>query len=170
MIFGHHLLAWAEMFSRDSTRLQKYVVTYEYTSSRSAAMAGTTLKIDRKFVAKKLGFNNVSTNSMDAVSDRDFVLDFAYANSMIMMHMSRICEEIVLWMNPQFDLIDVDRILHRVIDNATKKKNPDVAELIRGKNRKCLWKLSFTSYLTQVVYHSHTIEIYKRIKSKYLIQ
>ena len=133
VVFGHHLLAWAEMFERDVFRLQHVISMMNVLPLGSAAMSGTSLKIDRKFVAKKLGFSKLSTNSMDAVSDRDYVIDLAYSNSIIMMHLSRICEEIVLWMNPQFDLIDVDQSFCTGSSIMPQKKNPDVAELVRGK-------------------------------------
>ena len=109
MVFGHHLLAWAEMFARDETRIENVMSLMNTLPLGSAAMSGTSLKIDRKYVAKKLGFARVSNNSMDAVSDRDYVIDLAYSNSMIMLHLSRVCEEIVLWMNPKFNLIDLDQ-------------------------------------------------------------
>ena len=133
VVFGHHLLAWAEMFARDETRIENVMSLMNTLPLGSAAMSGTSLKIDRKFVAKKLGFASVSNNSMDAVSDRDYVIDLAYSNSMIMMHLSRVCEEIVLWMNPQFNLIDLDQGFCTGSSIMPQKKNPDVAELVRGK-------------------------------------
>ena len=133
VVFGHHLLAWAEMFARDEKRIENTMSLMNTLPLGSAAMSGTSLKIDRKFVAKKLGFASVSNNSMDAVSDRDYVIDLAYSNSMIMMHLSRVCEEIVLWMNPQFNLIDLDQGFCTGSSIMPQKKNPDVAELVRGK-------------------------------------
>ena len=87
VVFGHHLLAWAEMFARDEKRIENTMSLMNTLPLGSAAMSGTSLKIDRKFVAKKLSFASVSNNSMDAVSDRDYVIDLAYSNSMIMMHL-----------------------------------------------------------------------------------
>ena len=131
--FGHHLLAWGEMLARDETRLVTFRALLNTMPLGSAALSGTSLKIDRKMVAKKLGFKTITSNSIDAVSDRDFVCDFAYANSMIMMHLSRICEELGLWMNPQFNLVDLDDGVCTGSSIMPQKKNPDVAELVRGK-------------------------------------
>ena len=131
--FGHHLLAWGEMLHRDEVRLENNRELLNIMPLGSAALSGTSLKTNRKMVAKKLGFKLVTNNSMDAVSDRDYVCDFAYVNAMIMMHLSRICEELVLWMNPQFGLIDLDEGFCTGSSIMPQKKNPDVAELIRGK-------------------------------------
>ncbi len=131
--FGHHLLAWGEMLHRDEVRLENTRELLNIMPLGSAALSGTSLKTNRKMVAKKLGFKLVTNNSMDAVSDRDYVCDFAYVNAMIMMHLSRICEELVLWMNPQFGLIDLDEGFCTGSSIMPQKKNPDVAELIRGK-------------------------------------
>ena len=131
--FGHHLLAWCEMLYRDELRLLSFRKLLNIMPLGSAALSGTSLKIDREFVAKKLGFDSVTNNSMDAVSDRDFVCDFAYANSMIMMHLSRISEELVLWMSPQINLVSLDESFCTGSSIMPQKKNPDVPELIRGK-------------------------------------
>jgi len=131
--FGHHLLAWSEMLYRDELRLTNTRELLNTMPLGSAALSGTSLKINRDMIAKKLGFKTVTKNSMDAVSDRDYVCDFAYTNSMIMMHLSRICEELVLWSNPQFGLIDLDESFCTGSSIMPQKKNPDVAELIRGK-------------------------------------
>ena len=131
--FGHHLLAWCEMIHRDEIRLLNNRESINIMPLGSAALSGTSLKINRSMVATALGFKSVTKNSMDAVSDRDFVCDFAYVNSMIMMHLSRICEELVLWMNPQFSLVDLDEGFCTGSSIMPQKKNPDVAELIRGK-------------------------------------
>ena len=131
--FGHHLLAWSEMLFRDEKRLLNTRDILNEMPLGSAALSGTSLKIDRKMVAKELGFNSITRNSMDAVSDRDYVCDFAYINSMIMMHLSRISEELVLWMNPQFGLVDLDESFCTGSSIMPQKKNPDVPELIRGK-------------------------------------
>ncbi|MBK47157.1 MAG: argininosuccinate lyase [Gammaproteobacteria bacterium] len=131
--FGHHLMAWQAMISRDEIRLKNTREMINVLPLGSAALSGTSLKIDRKFVAKKLQFNSTSNNSMDAVSDRDYMIDLAYTNSMIMLHLSRISEELVLWMNPQFNLIDVDEGFCTGSSIMPQKKNPDVPELVRGK-------------------------------------
>ncbi len=131
--FGHHLLAWNEMLVRDEKRLLNTRDIMNEMPLGSAALSGSSLKIDRKMVAKDLGFKSITVNSMDAVSDRDYVCDFAYTNSMIMMHLSRISEELVLWMNPQFGLVDLDQGFCTGSSIMPQKKNPDVPELIRGK-------------------------------------
>ena len=131
--FGHHLMAWQSMISRDEIRLKNTREMINVLPLGSAALSGTSLKIDRKFVAKKLQFNSTSSNSMDAVSDRDYMIDLAYTNSMIMLHLSRISEELVLWMNPQFNLIDIDEGFCTGSSIMPQKKNPDVPELVRGK-------------------------------------
>ena len=131
--FGHHLLAWCEMIHRDEIRLINNRESINIMPLGSAALSGTSLKLNRTMVATALGFKSISKNSMDAVSDRDFVCDFAYANSMIMMHLSRICEELVLWMNPQFSLVELDEGFCTGSSIMPQKKNPDVPELIRGK-------------------------------------
>ena len=131
--FGHHLLAWNEMMFRDEKRLMNTRDLINIMPLGSAALSGTPYQIDREFVAKKLGFDSLSANSMDAVSDRDYVCDFAYANSMIMLHLSRICEELVLWTNPQFNLITLDESFCTGSSIMPQKKNPDIPELIRGK-------------------------------------
>ncbi len=132
--FGHHLLAWQEMISRDEERLQNVRSMINTLPLGSAALSGTSLKLDRAMVAKKLGFDNITKNSMDAVSDRDYVVDYAYSNTMIMMHLSRISEELILWMNPQFKLIEIDESFCTGSSIMPQKKNPDVPELVRGKS------------------------------------
>ncbi len=131
--FGHHLMAWQAMLSRDEIRLRNTRRIINILPLGSAALSGTSLKIDRNFVAKKLQFDSAATNSMDAVSDRDYMIDLAYTNSMIMLHLSRISEELVLWMNPQFNLINVDEGFCTGSSIMPQKKNPDVPELVRGK-------------------------------------
>ena len=131
--FGHHLLAWCEMIHRDEIRLINNRESINIMPLGSAALSGTSLKLNRTMVATALGFKSITKNSMDAVSDRDFVCDFAYVNSMIMMHLSRICEELVLWMNPQFSLVELDEGFCTGSSIMPQKKNPDVPELIRGK-------------------------------------
>ncbi len=132
--FGHHLLAWQEMMARDEQRLNNVKSMINVMPLGSAALSGTSLKLDRSMVAKKLGFDGVTKNSMDAVSDRDYIVDFAHANAMTMMHLSRISEELILWMNPQFNLIEIDESFCTGSSIMPQKKNPDVLELVRGKS------------------------------------
>ena len=140
--FGHHLLAWHEMLARDEHRILEMQERLNTLPLGSAALSGTTYKIDRKLVAKKLGFKTVSNNSMDSVSDRDFVCDFAYASSMIMMHLSRMSEELVFWMNTHIKLVDIDEAFCTGSSIMPQKKNPDVPELIRGKSASVIGSLT----------------------------
>ncbi len=140
--FGHHLLAWHEMLARDEHRILEMQERLNNLPLGSAALSGTTYKIDRKLVAKKLGFKAVSNNSMDSVSDRDFVCDLAYACSMIMMHLSRMSEELVYWMNTHIKLVDIDEAFCTGSSIMPQKKNPDVPELIRGKSASVIGALT----------------------------
>tara|TARA_B100001057_G_scaffold210479_1_gene211011 strand:- start:370 stop:1761 length:1392 start_codon:yes stop_codon:yes gene_type:complete len=140
--FGHHLLAWHEMLARDEDRILQMQGRLNILPLGSAALSGTTYKIDRKSVAKKLGFKTVSNNSMDSVSDRDFVCDLAYACSMIMMHLSRISEELIYWMSTHIKLVDIDEAFCTGSSIMPQKKNPDVPELIRGKSASVIGSLS----------------------------
>jgi argininosuccinate lyase len=131
--FGHHLLAYFEMMQRDAERFSDCRRRTNRLPLGAAALAGTTYPIDRHFVAELLGFDGVCENSLDAVSDRDFAIEFCAACAMLMMHLSRLSEELVLWMNPRFGFI---RIADRFCTGSSimpQKKNPDVPELARGK-------------------------------------
>jgi argininosuccinate lyase len=133
VLFGHHLLAYYEMFQRDRGRLEDCFRRTDVMPLGSGALAGTVLPIDRKFVAKQLGFSALSENSMDAVSDRDFAIEFVAACSQIMMHLSRLSEELVLWSSPEFGFITISDAFTTGSSIMPQKKNPDVAELSRGK-------------------------------------
>jgi argininosuccinate lyase len=131
--FGHHLLAYEAMFSRDAERLRDCRRRVNRLPLGSAALAGTSYPIDRERVARDLGFETISTNSLDAVSDRDFAIEFTAAASLVMVHLSRMAEELVLWMTPAFGFI---RLADRFCTGSSimpQKKNPDVPELVRGK-------------------------------------
>jgi argininosuccinate lyase len=131
--FGHHLLAYFEMFTRDSERLADCRKRVNRLPLGASALAGTSYPIDREWVARELGFDGVCENSLDAVSDRDFAIEFLAAASVAMMHVSRLAEELVIWMNPRFGFV---RIADRFCTGSSimpQKKNPDVAELMRGK-------------------------------------
>ena len=131
--FAHHLLAYASMFVRDFNRLEE---TYKHTNIcplGSCAFAGTTYPIDRFIVAKSLGFDDVCFNSIDAVSDRDFVIELASDIAIIMMHLSRFSEEIILWCSWEFKFIELDDAFSTGSSIMPQKKNPDITELIRGK-------------------------------------
>ena len=130
---AHHLLAYAEMFKRDIGRLEDSYKRTDEMPLGSGALATSTYPIDREFVAKELGFSKVTLNSLDSVSDRDYVIETLSALSMIMMHLSRFSEEIILWCTNEFSFIELDDEYSTGSSIMPQKKNPDVAELIRGK-------------------------------------
>jgi argininosuccinate lyase len=130
---GHHLMAYFEMFARDAQRFAEARRRVNRLPLGAAALAGTSFPIDRVMVAKELGFDGVCENSIDAVSDRDFAIEFCAHGAILMVHLSRICEELVLWMNPRFGFIDIADRFCTGSSIMPQKKNPDVAELVRGK-------------------------------------
>lgn len=131
--FAHHLMAYFEMFKRDLSRLEDCRKRTNVMPLGSGALAGTTYPLDREFVAKELGFDAVTMNSLDGVSDRDFVIELLSCLSMIMMHMSRFSEELILWSSHEFSFVEMDDAFSTGSSIMPQKKNPDVAELIRGK-------------------------------------
>lgn len=133
ILFAHHLMAYVSMFQRDAERLQDSYKRINVLPLGAGALAGTTFPIDRHFVASKLGFDRVYENSLDAVSDRDFIVEFLSNASMIMMHLSRFCEELVLWSSTEFQFVELDDAFCTGSSIMPQKKNPDVAELVRGK-------------------------------------
>jgi len=133
LLFSHHLMAYFYMFERDKGRMQDLYKRIDVLPLGSAALAGTSFPIDREFVAKQLGFSKVSENSLDAVSDRDFILEFLSASAILMMHLSRLGEELVLWSSQEFNFIELDDSFCTGSSIMPQKKNPDAAELIRGK-------------------------------------
>ncbi|MEG6512550.1 argininosuccinate lyase [Desulforamulus ruminis] len=130
---SHHLMAYVQMFLRDMDRLADCYRRTDVMPLGSGALAGTTFPLDREYTAELLGFAAVSDNSLDAVSDRDFAVEFCAASSLIMMHLSRFCEEIILWATGEFAFIELDDAYSTGSSIMPQKKNPDVAELIRGK-------------------------------------
>lgn len=130
---AHHLMAYYEMLRRDCDRLSDCRRRINVMPLGSGALAGTTYPIDREFVAEKLGFYSVTMNSLDGVSDRDFVCELAFDLSMIMTHLSRLSEEIILWSSHEFSFIELDDAYSTGSSIMPQKKNPDVAELVRGK-------------------------------------
>lgn len=130
---GHHLLAYAEMFKRDLERLEECYRRTDVLPLGSGALAGTTYPLDRRMVAQELGFARISENSMDAVSDRDYIIEFLAASSLIMMHLSRFCEEVIFWSSQEFGFVELDDAYSTGSSIMPQKKNPDVAELVRGK-------------------------------------
>src|SRR5882762_1357068 len=131
--FGHHLLAYVEMFSRDAERMLDCRKRVNRLPLGAAALAGTTFPIDRERVARTLGFDDVCHNSLDAVSDRDFAIEFCAAAALVMTHVSRMSEELVIWMSPRVGFIDIADRFCTGSSIMPQKKNPDVPELARGK-------------------------------------
>lgn len=133
ILFPHHLMAYVSMFERDIDRLKDSYKRINVLPLGAGALAGTTFPIDRHYVAEQLGFDGVYENSLDAVSDRDFIVEFLAGASLIMTHLSRLCEELVLWSSTEFSFIELDDAFCTGSSIMPQKKNPDVAELVRGK-------------------------------------
>jgi argininosuccinate lyase len=133
VLLAHHLLAYFEMLERDYARFSDAYKRADIMPLGSGALAGVAYKLDREFVAKELGFAAISQNSLDAVSDRDFVIDYLSAASLCMMHLSRLAEELVLWSSAEFGFVEMDDSYATPSSIMPQKKNPDVAELGRGK-------------------------------------
>jgi len=132
--FGHHLLAWFEMLERDHERLGDCRKRINVMPLGAAALAGTTFPLDRALTARLLGFDRPAANSLDAVSDRDFAIEFTACASLIMMHLSRFAEELILWTSAQFGFVDLPDAFCTGSSIMPQKKNPDVPELVRGKS------------------------------------
>ena len=141
VFLAHHLLAYAHMFARDFKRLAAAREAADVCPLGSAALAGTTYPLDRRMTANALGFSDVTTNSLDAVSDRDFLLDLSYAASVSCVHLSRLAEEIVLWSTSEFGYITLSDAFSTGSSIMPQKKNPDFAELIRGKSGRVIGDL-----------------------------
>jgi argininosuccinate lyase len=133
VLLAHHLLAYFEMFQRDKERFQDCLRRTDVLPLGSGALAGVPYPIDREFLAQQLGFSKVSTNSLDAVSDRDFIVEYEAAAAIAMMHLSRLAEELILWSSTEFDFIEIGDAFTTGSSIMPQKKNPDVAELARGK-------------------------------------
>lgn len=131
--FAHHLLAYYEMLTRDQTRFTENLQRIDSMPLGSAALAGTTFPVDRFFTANELDFGNIYANSLDAVSDRDFILEFLSNSAIMMMHLSRFCEELILWCSHEFKFVELTDSFSTGSSIMPQKKNPDMAELIRGK-------------------------------------
>ena len=139
--FGHHMMAWVEMLRRDQARLSDCRKRMNIMPLGSAALAGTTFPIDRYFTAEQLGFDAPAENSLDAVSDRDFAMEFMSVASIIMIHLSRMSEELIIWSSAQFAFIDISDAYCTGSSIMPQKKNPDVAELTRGKSGRVIGNL-----------------------------
>jgi argininosuccinate lyase len=133
VLLAHHLLAYFEMLERDVARFRDCLKRVDVMPLGSGALAGVAYDIDREFLADELGFNQVSRNSIDAVADRDFVLEYEAGAAISMMHLSRLAEEIMLWSSAEFDFVEIDDAFATGSSIMPQKKNPDVAELARGK-------------------------------------
>ena len=138
---AHHLLAYVEMFKRDVQRIEEVKKRVDVSPLGAAALAGTTYEIDPDFVAKELGLTSRFSNSLDAVSDRDFVIEPLFVGAVIMMHLSRLCEEIILWANPCFGFVSLPDEFATGSSIMPQKKNPDICELIRGKSARSFGNL-----------------------------
>jgi len=133
VLLAHHLLAYYEMFKRDDERFQDGIKRVDTLPLGSAALAGSTFPLDREMVGRDLGLKRISKNSMDAVSDRDFILEYLFNTSVMMMHLSRLSEEIILWSSREFDFVDLPDAFCTGSSIMPQKKNPDAPELVRGK-------------------------------------
>ncbi|MBA7547918.1 Argininosuccinate lyase [subsurface metagenome] len=141
VLLAHHLLAYFEMLQRDIDRFNDCLKRTDVMPLGSGAIAGVAYNIDRDFLAHELGFSQISQNSIDAVSDRDFVVEYEAAASLTMMHLSRLAEEIILWSSAEFNFIELDEAYTTGSSIMPQKKNPDVAELVRGKTGRVYGKL-----------------------------
>lgn len=140
--FAHHLMAYVAMLTRDKERLEDCYKRTNTLPLGAAALAGTSYPIDREYTAQLLGFDRICQNSLDAVSDRDFAIEFTSSASIMMMHLSRLCEEIILWSSAQFNFIELSDGFCTGSSIMPQKKNPDVAELIRGKTSRVYGNLT----------------------------
>ena len=142
IVLGHHLMAWFEMIDRDHHRLQDCRKRVNILPLGAAALAGTSFPIDREFTAELLGFDGIMDNSLDAVSDRDFAIEFTAAASLLMMHLSRWSEELIIWASSQFGYIELPDRFCTGSSIMPQKKNPDVPELVRGKTGRVFGSLT----------------------------
>ena len=133
ILFSHHLMAYFQMFKRDISRIKDFLERSDEMPLGAGALAGTTFDLDRHFVAKELGFSKPTENSLDSVSDRDFIIELAMIISVISMHLSRFSEEIIIWCTSEFSFINLDDAFATGSSIMPQKKNPDIAELVRGK-------------------------------------
>ena len=148
ILFAHHLLAYFSMLQRDFSRFEGVYARADIMPLGAGALAGTTFNIDRNFVARELNFNEIYSNSLDAISDRDYLLEFLAAASILMVHLSRFSEEIILWCSREFSFIELDDAHCTGSSMMPQKKNPDVPELVRGKSGRVFGHL--TALLTTV--------------------
>ena len=141
--FGHYLMAYVEMFNRDKKRFTNNLENLNENPLGVSALTGTSFNIDRNYTTKKLGFKSPTNNSIDTVSDRDFVLDYLYSCSVCSMHISRIAEELIIWCSDGFNLIKLSDKIVTGSSIMPQKKNPDLLEYLKRKNWSYLWKFIF---------------------------
>jgi argininosuccinate lyase len=146
VLLAHHLLAYYEMLKRDKERYEEALRRTNVLPLGSAALAGTTFTIDREFLSRELKMEGTAANSMDAVSDRDFIVEFIFISALLMMHLSRLCEELIIWSTQEFDFLEISDAFATGSSIMPQKKNPDIPELIRGKTGRVYGNL--TSLLT----------------------
>ena len=166
--FSHHILAYAEMFKRDIGRILDCYKRLDEMPLGSGALATSTYPIDREFVAKELGFSKITLNSIDSVSDRDYAIEALSTLSMIMMHLSRFSEEVILWCTDEFNFVELDDEYSTGSSIMPQKKNPDVAELVRGKTGRVYGDL-MTLLTVMKGFHLLITKICKKIKKLYLM-
>jgi len=142
VLLAHHLLAYFEMFQRDSDRLRDLRPRVAVLTLGSGALAGTSIPLDRRLLARELGLREISANSMDAVSDRDFVVEFISCASLVMVHLSRLCEELILWSHPSLAWVEIGEEYCTGSSLMPQKRNPDMAELARGKTARVAGNLA----------------------------
>jgi argininosuccinate lyase len=133
VLLAHHLLAYYEMLKRDTSRYEEALRRTNVLPLGSAALAGATFNIDREFLCRELHMQGITANSIDAVSDRDFIIEFTFVSALLMMHLSRLCEELIIWSTQEFDFIEISDAFATGSSIMPQKKNPDIPELIRGK-------------------------------------
>ena len=169
VLLAHHLLAYYEMLDRDAERLQECQQRINVLPLGAGALAGTSLPIDRAYVARLLGFARVSTNSLDTVADRDFLVEFLSVSAIISMHLSRFAEELVLWASSEFQFIELPDAFATGSSMMPQKKNPDVPEIIRGKTGRVYGNL-FALLTTLKAYRWPIIGTSRRTRSRCLIR
>lgn len=151
VLLAHHILAYVEMFTRDYQRFEACFNQVDCCPLGSGALAGNNYPIDREWVANELGFSSISQNSMDAVADRDFMIEFVSSSSILMVHLSRFCEELVLWNSPLIGFVSIGDDFTTGSSLMPQKKNPDMAELIRGKASRVSGHLTTLTQLTKAL-------------------
>jgi argininosuccinate lyase len=159
VLFAHLLMAYVEMLDRDAGRIKDAAGRLDVSVMGSGAIAGSSLKLDRKFTAEKLGFGDFSSNSLDSVSDRDFMVELVSALSLVAVHLSRISEDLILYSTPEFGFIDIGEAYCTGSSLMPQKKNPDVLELVRGKSAQVIGSLTSLLVLLKGLPHSYNRDL-----------